>query len=145
MKTIFLSIVSIFLFSSCQSTDFNPRQASAIVISVVPPATKLAVTKKPDTKKYFLAVADAIDIFALNQDLTPTALQNIINTSKIKELETPESLAVITTLVNLYKGFYSDIVSQKLDEKNLKDLLNAISTSIREGLMTDTKNPVKVQ
>lgn len=139
MKNLFLSLLVIFVISSCSTTSntqFNPSQAISVVDAVLPPAITLAITKKPETQKYFVMIADAISIFALNENLTPEALQNIIDTAKIKELETPEARAALTSMVNLYKTFYGDIVSQKLDQKNLKVLLQVIANDIRTGLIS---------
>lgn len=133
MKQLILSLIFVLGLSSCTTTtQFNPSQAVAVVNAVLPSAVGLAITKKPETKKYFIVLADTISVFALNENLTPDALQNIIDATKIKELETPEAKAALTSLVNLYKTFYGEVISQKLDQKNLKVLLQAIANDINQ-------------
>jgi hypothetical protein len=121
------------IFSSC-SFFKNPSTPDVISV-VVTPVVTLGVQKDPGIKPYLAAVASAINTFALGQDLSPAALSQAIETAKIKELETPEALAVATSVINLYKTYYNTAVANKLNSvPNLVPVLTAFSNAITSGL-----------
>jgi len=140
-KYIYLSILAITLgFSSCSvfeniNMSSNLKKAPALIESVIPTAVRYGIDRQPKSKPYLVALATVIDGFALGKDLSPVALRQAIKTLKVKELETPEALAVVDSVVNLYKVFFDAAVVDKIATvENLTPILNALSKAIVKGL-----------
>jgi hypothetical protein len=136
MKNI-LIFTSILFFASCATLEntFTLEKAPKLINSVVPSAVKMGVAKQPKAEPYLRSLVTIIDGFALGKDLTPEALEAAIKSAKVKELETPEALAVANSVVALYKAYYDSAVTQKIAEvEHLVPILEALSSAISKGL-----------
>jgi hypothetical protein len=136
MKKILLLISTMFLMS-CASLEqsFNLQKAPQLINGVVPSAVQIGVRKQPKSEPYLRALVTIVNGFALGEDLTPEALEQAIKAAKVKELETPEALAVANSVVSLYKAYYDAAVTKKVAEvENLAPILKALTTAIEKGL-----------
>jgi len=137
MKTL-LSILLSFslLIASCTSIkNADLSKAPSTISAVVPYSVKYGVNKSPKTAPYLAALATVINGFALGKDLSPEALQQLIATAKIKELQTPIAKNIETMAMELYKTYYSDAVTRKLATvENLVPILKALADAINQGL-----------
>jgi len=128
---ICLSLVNCATFKE----EFKLEKAPQLINAVVPSAVKIGVAKQPKSEPYLSALVTVINGFALGQELTPKALEQAIKAAKIKELETPEALAVTQSVVALYKAYYDSAVTKQIAEvKHLVPILEALSDAITKGL-----------
>jgi len=136
MKYVLL-LTAMLSLASCASLEstFTLEKAPKLINTVVPSAVKIGVAKQPKAEPYLRSLVTIIDGFALGKDLTPEALEAAIKSAKVKELETPEALAVANSVVALYKAYYDSAVTQKIAEvKHLTPILEALSNAITKGL-----------
>lgn len=139
MKNLLLALCIVLGLglSSCATIEQNLKVENApkLINSVIPSVVKIGVKKQPKTEQYLVALVTIIDGFALGEDLTPEQLETLIKTAKIKELETPEAVAVVTSVNALYKAYYDAALVDKVNGvEHLKPILKAISDSIKKGL-----------
>jgi len=138
MKTLlfYLAFAVSFASSSCTTLKkvFSPERSVMMINVAVPPAVRLGLSKEPKARPYLIALADAIEIFSTGTSLNPEALQNVIDTTGVSELKTPQSLMIADMLMTFYRTFYVDAVQTSLDEKKLLPILEAFVRGIRKGL-----------
>jgi len=138
MKKIILIIMAMLTMTSCETfqENFKIEKAPKLINAVVPSAVKIGVKKQPKSAKYLQALVVMLDSFALGEDLSPENLEKVIKTADVKELETPEALSVVSSVVALYKAYYEDAITDKINSiDNLRDILEALSKSISKGLI----------
>jgi hypothetical protein len=103
----------------------------------VPAAVRLGVAKQPKIEAYLKDLTLVIDTFAEGTSLDPTAFISAVssvNTSALKN--TPEYMAIIDTVTELYKATYADVVKAKIDQSTtLVPFLKAVSAAIKKGLV----------
>lgn len=129
------------LFVSCSSTTstnyaFDPVKAVNVIDVVIPATVRLGVAHEPKSAKFLSAVASAIDAFVSSNQFDPDQFNVAISSIGVNELKTPECLAVIDTILALYRVYYRDVIVQKLDKNNLTMILLEISTNIKRTLLT---------
>jgi hypothetical protein len=138
MKIIQLLLVSCLL-TQCAlfqtAGTFDPNKAVTVIQLTIPSATRIGVSKEPKAEKYLLAVAGAIDTFSQGSTFDPASLQLVIEAAGMKELKTVQAQGVIDSVMALYKSFYAEAVTAKLDEKKLLPVLQALSAAIKKGLL----------
>jgi uncharacterized lipoprotein YajG len=142
MKTLHMitSVVAFSLLTQCTTTQdgtrvFDPVKATAVVNVTVPSAVRIAVSKEPKSVQYFRLVSTTIDLLTLgSSDLSPDTLQKALADIGPEVLKTAEAQAAVDAVQALYSAFYADIVAQKLSEKELNNVLRALSSAILRGL-----------
>lgn len=143
MKYLSILIAALML-SSCSTLEENLKieKAPKVIDNVVPSLVKIGVAKQPKSVPYLESLVIVIDSFALGEDLSPDELEKVIKSAKIKELETPEALAVVNSVVVLYKAYYDAAVVDKVNSvEHLNNILTSLSKAITKGLQkaTNTK------
>ena len=114
---------------------FDSVKATAVVNVTVPSAVRIAVSKEPKSVQYFRLVSTTIDLLTLgSSDLSPDTLQKTLADTGPEVLKTAEAQAAVDAVQALYSAFYADIVAQKLSEKELNNVLRALSSAILRGL-----------
>lgn len=134
--SLILAITILFL-PACATIQEQLTLAKApqLINSIVPSAVKIGIAKEPRAIPYLRALSTVIKGFALGQDLTPEALEQAIKSAKVDELQTPEAIAVVTSVVGLYKAYYGSYVEQKIaDKQELVAVLNALVKAIDNNL-----------
>lgn len=142
MKTIRMiqSVVAFALLTQCTTTSdgtkvFDPVKATAVVNVTVPSAVRIAVSKEPKSVQYFKLVSATIDLLTLgSSELSPDTLQKALADIGPDVLKTVEAQAAIDAVQALYAAFYADVIAQKLSERELINVLRAMSSAIRRGL-----------
>lgn len=117
------------------TSAFDVTKAVNAINIGVPASVRLAVAKYPQAAPYLRDTVTAIRLFTSGSTYDPAALHAAIATTGIRELKDPDLQAAIDVFAGLYKGFYGDVVTQKLDQvKSLLPILNAIADSIEQAL-----------
>ena len=136
LTALFLSLI-LFTNIGCSTSDKQLllSETPTLITAIVPPAVKVGIAKQPKMVPYLTDVALAIDTFALGQDLSPAALQTVIASAKVKELETPEAVNIVNASLALYKAYYNTAVTNKVASvDNLVPILKALSSAITQGI-----------
>lgn len=133
-----LTVLGLCLITQCTTSkegvnQLDPVKATAVVKATVPSAVRIGISKEPKSERYFLLAATTIDLFAFGNDLAPDALTKALDSIGNEILKTVEARAVVDSVQALYVAFYADIVKQKLDERNLIPVLQAMADAIRKG------------
>lgn len=109
---------------------------------IAPLAVSQAVTLAPQSRQYIADAATAINTFIGGSDYTPAALDVALSQIPSKELQNPQAIAAINSVVGLYESAYAQVVEQKLNQVNyLVPILRAISAGITQGLATTAAPP----
>lgn len=118
------------------SNVLNLNATTNFIALIVPPAVRLAVAKEPKAVPYLKDFVTAIALMS-NTNLSPAALSNVLASTGIAALNTPEVTAAVDVVVGLYTQYYGNVVAQKLDQvAYLVPILQSIATAITAGLPT---------
>lgn len=119
------------------STQLDPVRTSAAIHAILEPGVALAIEKEPKTVTYF-SVASIVLHTALNDGtFDPDKLQAELAKSlpNVSELQTPEVKAAIQATMGLYRAYFADVVTAKVDQVTwLKPVLTAVVDSIDASL-----------
>lgn len=117
----------------------DPTKVAEAVKALVLTGSVLAVEKDPNARAYLQAAAIAIGAVANQGQYDPGTVKTTLNSISVNELHSQEAQVVIQAALGLYSSYFSDVVSQKLDQTTwLGPILKAIAEGINAGLPVAT-------
>lgn len=127
-------------FTACRTASDGTRQFDAtrtatVLRTMLPPAVKVAVSQEPSVKPWIRDAQVAVCLLVDTGNVTPGDLKAAIATTGIREINTPESQAVIESVFAIYAATYSDAVAKHLDPTNMVPVLKGICDGLSDGLL----------
>lgn len=115
--------------------QLDPQRTANVIRAIVPPAVKIAEAQKPEVKKYLIDVQVVTCALTSSTNVSPASLKAAVESTGIKEIETPEIEATIQSIYAIYSAYYGDVVAQKLPAQEwCVPVLKAICDGVTEGL-----------
>ncbi len=114
--------------------QFDPDRTATVLRTMLPPAVRIAVAKEPQVAPWILDAKVAVCALVDSGKVTPADLKAAVGSTGIKEIDTPESQALIESAFAIYSAAYSDAISKHLDATNMIPVLKGICDGLNDGL-----------
>lgn len=116
-------------------TKLDPTRTSDAIRAILPAGVVAAVNADHNSAAYLQASALAINAAVENGAYDPDKLKATLDTISVKELRTPEARVCIEAALGIYRAYWADSVSAKLDQTVwVKPVMKAIADGIEAGL-----------
>jgi len=121
--------------NTVQVTQLDAQKTADAIAVVLPAGVAFAVARDANTAAYFHAAAIVFAAAVENGQYDPKAIETTLSTISIKELRTPEAKAAIEAGLAIYRSYFGEIISQKLEQATwVKPVLLALAEGIEGGL-----------
>ncbi len=104
--------------------------------AMLPPVVQVFVSKEPKAADYLDAFATAVDTFTTGNQLDPASLDRALKTTKVNELNTDDTRAIVLAVLGAYKVAWGNYLEGEVDKsqqaKDAIQVLQAISGAIRQ-------------
>lgn len=123
------------------TTTLDTNKVINALNAAVPPAVRLIVANKPQTRQYFQDVAAGINLFtSTSSTFDPSGLNAAIKSAVGSDAVDPDAFAAIDAGVAIFKAFYGDALTAKLNTPSwLLPVLRAFADDINAGLLPATQ------
>ncbi len=134
-KLFVASLLSIALLTGCSTTRLTPAQVAGGLGQIAKLGSAVDVANNTNHAAAWLAGATAAEDLAGTSNPSPDALQQALLASGIAELQGPEALLVVSTLVDSYNLYLRSMMPTNVTENAwATELLTAGAKGVREGV-----------
>lgn len=136
-----LAAAMLVLLPGCKTTPdskpipLDPQRTSQAIRVIITAAVPFAVQKDSNCVPYLRMVQQTLTLACDNNVYDPDLLAEQLKLSSAKELKTPEAQAATQAIVAIYRIYYGDVVSAKLNQTDwMKPVLKGIIGGLQDSL-----------